>query len=353
MIRLGLGLFLILGGYRSCVPLVQAFRVHRSSVVPLYHFRGGAMNAPPVSQKAAHNTTSKDAITATTTTTTTKTTTIRTTKAPAGATGRSLWAFGSLIVLSLLLFQQRAIWLPLINKDLILQRTLELLEPLQSNRFGWLYYSCGLALWEFCGLSTISVETAAGIVLGWKAVGASLLGKFTGAMLAFGIGRCWLYQHVATQLQHNEIFQLINQASSSGSPPSAVTTTAHSPFKSKTLAMTTLHPHSPILTAFLMKFSCFPEMIKNFGSSLLPVIQWWMFAVATLIHGGTFTLLWTWLGQQTSTGATGSSSTTIALSIAAFMGVVVTPLVMAWWIQDLKRWAESNSNSKPLSGAKK
>ncbi|GAX23835.1 hypothetical protein FisN_20Hh037 [Fistulifera solaris] len=346
MMILRLGLFLILGRYHSCSPFVQAFRVHRSSVVPLYHFRGGAVNAPPVSQKAAHNTTTKDAIITTTTTTTAKTTTIRTTKA--GATRRSLWTIGSLAALSLVLFQQRSFWLPLINKDLILQRTLELLEPLQSNRLGWLYYSCGLALWEFCGLSTIPVETAAGMVLGWKAVGASLLGKFTGAMLAFGIGRCWLYQHVATQLQHNEIFQLINRASSSGSAPSIVTTSSHSPFKSKT---TTLHPHSPLLTAFLMKFSCFPEMIKNFGSSLLPVIQWWMFAAATLIHGGTFTVLWTWLGHQTSTGSAGSSSTTIALSTAAFMGVVVTPLVMAWWIQDLKKWAESNSNTKPLSSA--
>ncbi|GAX18276.1 hypothetical protein FisN_20Lh037 [Fistulifera solaris] len=347
---LRLGLFLVLiGRNHSCMPLVQAFRVHRYSVVPLQHFRGGAANVPPVSQKAAHNATTKDAITTTTTTTTTKTTTIRTTKVPVGATRRSIWTIGSLAVLSLILFQQRAIWLPLINKDLILQRTLELLEPLQSNRLGWIYYSCGLALWEFCGLSTIPVETAAGMVLGWKAVGASLLGKLTGAMLAFGIGRCWLYQHVATQLEHNEIFQLINQASSSGSASSVVTASSYSPFKSNTTTTTTLHPHSPLLTAFLMKFSCFPEMIKNFGSSLLPVIQWWMFAAATLIHGGTFTVLWTWLGHQTSTGSSGSSSTTIALSIAAFMGVVVTPLVMAWWIQDLKKWAESNS--KPQSSA--
>lgn len=240
---------------------------------------------------------------------------------------RSAWITGSVLVLSLLLFQQRAVWLPLVNKDLILQRTLELLEPLQSNRLGWLYYSIGLALWEFCGLSTIPVETAAGMVLGWKALGASLLGKFMGAMLAFGVGRCWLYQHIATQLQHNEVFQLINQASSAASLS-----------LSSSSNTTSLHPHSPLLTAFLMKFSCFPEMLKNFGSSLLPVIQWWMFAVATLIHGGIFTALWTWLGQQ----STGAGSTTVALGIAAFMGLVVTPAVMAWWIRDLKRWADLN-----------
>lgn len=343
MIRFSL--FLILWGYQ--IPSSLAFRAHRPSALVVtrnnnnYHFRGGAQvsNVPRSSQKMDSHNPQTIASTTTTTTTTTKTTLTKTSSSvPVQKSTRTLWAMGSLIVISMLLFQQRAFWLPLVNKDLILQRTLELLEPLQSNRLGWLYYSVGLALWEFCGLSTIPVETAAGMVLGWKAVGASLLGKFTGAMIAFGIGRCWLYQHIATQLQHNELFQLINQASSSAT---ATATTG------------TLHPHSPLLTAFLMKFSCFPEMVKNFGSSLLPVIQLWMFATATLLHGGIFTVLWTWLGQQSTAGAAATgSSTTIALSIAAFMGLVVTPIVMGWWIRDLKRWAEINHTSSEKGGTK-
>lgn len=343
-------LFLILWGYHF--PLLEAFRAQRPSVIVAtrkYHFRGGAqvVNALRSAKVDSHQAAATAATT--TTTTTTKTTVTKTTTVPARNSARSMWAIGTLIVVSMLLFQQRAIWLPLVNKDLILQRTLGLLEPLQSNRLGWLYYSMGLALWEFCGLSTIPVETAAGMVLGWKAVGASLLGKFAGAMLAFGIGRCWLYQHIATQLQHNEIFQLINQASSS-----ATSTTHSSSSESTTTATGTLHPHSPLLTAFLMKFSCFPEMVKNFGSSLLPVIHWWMFATATLVHGGIFTALWTWLGQQSTTGAAATgSSTTIALGIAAFMGLVVTPVVMGWWIRDLKRWAELNNDNTSQPGGTK
>lgn len=175
-------------------------------------------------------------------------------------------------------------------------------------------YACGMALWEMVGLSTIPVETAAGMVFGWNIFYASLAGKLLGAVSAFALGRGLLQSWARSKLQSNNMFELL-------SSPNSV--------------------HSPRATAFLMKFSCFPEFVKNFGSSLLP-IDMSMFATATLLHGGFFTLLWTWWGIETAQQLEDSSLSMslglrITLILAGIVGVVVSPLLMAWWIRDLNR----------------
>jgi hypothetical protein len=126
-----------------------------------------------------------------------------------------------------------------------------------------------------------------------------------------------------------------------------------------------------------MKFSCFPEAVKNFGSgSLLPVMKMWMFVAATVVHhGGSYTALWTWLGVDTAqrlqySGSSASNSSSsisvnlgsvtsnnmpmlpimpmpanvplnVALVVAGVSGVVVSPLLMAWWLRTLKRQADA------------
>lgn len=262
------------------------------------------------------------------------------------------WTAFSFVAVSLAV-AYRSVWIPLLDKQRIQEGTLNFLRQLQpsdpsASRFQpLLLYASGMAIWELAGLSTIPVETAAGMVFGWEAALYSLLGKFTGAVVAFTMGRTLLAKHVTQMLQRNELFQLVNAA-----PPS------HRGTGSGNSGMDNTHPHPPLLTAFLMKFSCFPEIVKNFGSSLLPVIAPWMFFLATLIHGGSFTLLWTWLGVDTAkqleqaaaaTATRTSGSLQGALLIAGIVGVIITPLVMAWWIRDLKR-LQAERHGNPMAG---
>jgi hypothetical protein len=190
-----------------------------------------------------------------------------------------------------LLYDKRSFWTPFFNKAAIEQGTLNLLKKLQPDdpnvayqRFSkpLLLYACGMAVWELLGLSTIPVESAAGMAFGWKAAPYSIGGKLLGATTAFLIGRHVLAAQIAERLDKNEIFRLVNAGPSSNDLRRK---------NNKAVCDT----HAPLLTAFLMKFSCFPEFVKNFGSSLLTAIAPWMFLLATTVHGGTFSLLWTWL----------------------------------------------------------
>jgi len=239
----------------------------------------------------------------------------------------SILLVGSITV-AFVMFFYRHLWLHLVDKDKIQQATLDLLHSLQPpDATGPSYsslaiYAAGLSLWELVGLSTIPVETAAGMVFGWHVAVFSLVGKAVGACLAFCIGRYGLSRYVSASLESNSVFQLINQS----------------------------RAHPALLTALLMKFSLFPELIKNFGSSLLTIIQPWMFLVATSAHGGLFTLLWTWLGVDTASqlesGVASSGGLTGALLVAFAVGVIGTPLLMAWWVRELRKEAETNNQSR-------
>lgn len=224
-----------------------------------------------------------------------------------------------------LLYSQREIWMPFLDRNRIQAKTLSLLRTLQpgdTNKVSvqsLAYYAAGMAVWEFFGLTTIPVETAAGMVFGWKGAAASGAGKLTGACAAFLVGRLFLTQVRERLLANGDSKWSVLWASETSS-------------------------HSPLATAFLMKFSCFPEAVKNFGSSLLGVAPW-MFVLATVLHGFVFTALWTWLGIDAAARLeTDLLPANIALSavlvLAGIVGVVVSPSLMVWWLRDLKRQAD-------------
>lgn len=241
-------------------------------------------------------------------------------------------------------YRERALWTPFMNKDAIQARTLSLLGSLQpaegSGTSGMLralaLYALGMAAWEMAGLSTIPVETAAGMVFGFaQGATASFCGKLLGATLAFVAGRTILAGRISTHkaFRENVVFQLLNNNDKTveGEDP---------PVR-----------HPPLLTAFFMKFSCFPELVKNLGSSLIPVIQPWMFVVVTTLHGGFFTLVWTWLGVDSAARMRQASLAVdrplqATLVLAMIVGCVLTPISMAWWIRDLKRGAAQAEQSK-------
>jgi uncharacterized membrane protein YdjX (TVP38/TMEM64 family) len=235
-------------------------------------------------------------------------------------------------------YQHRAVWLPLLDKELIQQKTLDLLQTLQpapdasltTRLLSYSQYVVGMALWECGGLSTIPVETAAGMVWGWPGSLLSLLGKLLGASLAFVLGRTLLAERIRQQvLQGNSALSLL-MSNNDGTPQ--------------------LHP--PLVTAFYMKFSCFPEGIKNFGSACIPSLHYWMFLLVTFLHGGLFTCIWTWLGVDAAARLRDATLPTngplqVALGAALFVGVVLTPLLMAGWMRDLQRHAVPMKPKKP------
>lgn len=239
------------------------------------------------------------------------------------------------VALATLVYFTKASWQPFFDKDKIQATTLDLLEQLRPSSGDPLatlralsIYASGMAVWELLGLSTIPVETAAGMVFGGKAAGASLVGKLTGAGLAFGLGRSLLGGWARRRLSSNAVFQLLADQDD--------------PL------------HGPQTTAFLMKFSCFPEFIKNFGSALLPSIAPRMFLTATAFHGGSFTLLWTWWGVDAARRLADDSLPVnvplrVALGVAAVVGIVLTPLVMAWWIRDLQQHASDKARKNKRS----
>ena len=200
------------------------------------------------------------------------------------------------------------------KKEVLLERTLDLLNQVNQSPRGLVYYILGFTVWECVGLSTIPVETAAGMAFGFhQGVLGSTCGKLLGASAAFLIGRTFLQDWVRERLANNVNFRLSEQE---------VT-------------------YRPIATALMLKYSCFPEFVKNYGSSLLKPIPLWAYVGATLLHGGPFTLLWCYLGMDSHKRMQDHSHPPdpilkAGLIVAGIVGFVVSPLGMAWWIRDLR-----------------
>ncbi|KAI2497824.1 hypothetical protein MHU86_16658 [Fragilaria crotonensis] len=203
----------------------------------------------------------------------------------------------------------------LFDKQFLQDKTLELLQDANNSPLGIFYYSLGMAAWETIGLSTIPIETAAGMAFGWKrAILASTAGKLVGAGTAFLLGRHVLHHWVRTQLETNDNFRLIEASVA----------------------------NKPLVTAILLKYSCFPEFVKNFGTSLLKPIPLWGFLLATLVHGGPFTCLWSWLGDDTAARLNypdlpPNRALQSTMVVAMTVGLLLSPAAMAWWIRDLRK----------------
>jgi uncharacterized membrane protein YdjX (TVP38/TMEM64 family) len=137
---------------------------------------------------------------------------------------------------------------------------------------GQITYTFCLLLWTMTVGMTTPVETAAGIAFGvQKGIICNAIGKIGGAVLSFLIGRHFLYKYVHRQLEDNELLGLVEES---------------------------IQEH-PFAVSLMMRFSPLPEAAKNFGLSTLKVPARW-FAVAVLLHGLTFTCLWTCLGAETA-----------------------------------------------------
>ncbi len=216
------------------------------------------------------------------------------------------------------LFHTRSTWIGLFDKEKLQAKVVDSLEKL--NSFPYLYsrsvYTLFMAIWECLGMSTIPVETAAGMVFGWSAIYWSGIGKFLGAALAFGLGRGALSSFVEEKLSSNEFLNLVKSSTAD----------------------------NPLLVVTLIKLSCFPETVKNFGSAILRPIQWWMFLLGTVVHGLIFTSLWTYFGVDTAARLKDVEGLLppdrrlkVLLTLALINGAVVSPLSMYYWMRTLKQ----------------
>lgn len=230
----------------------------------------------------------------------------------------------ALVVISALLYRYREVLRPFLDKHYIQEHAFTFLKKLESQPGSLLVYILAMAVWELLGLTTIPIETAAGMVFGFsRGVVASGTGKMLGAGIAFKLGRSLMAEWVRVKLSQNPVWSVVDKST---------------------------EVHSPLKVAMLMKFSCFPEFIKNFGSSCLDM-PFAAFALATCVHGLSYTALWTFLGVDAAhrmgdPELPANISLQICLVLAAVVGLVGSPLLMGWWIRDMTLRNSENGNLK-------
>lgn len=183
---------------------------------------------------------------------------------------------------------------------------------------GLLMYAIGFSFWEVCGLPTAVVETAAGMAFGFqKGLLGSFVGKTCGSILAFTLGRTLLSKTVERKMGDKE-FGKINRGVA----------------------------RKPMLSALVVRYSVFPQLFKNFGLSMTRSVTYPMFVLAILIHGFPFSFVWAALGNDSSMRLRASDAgekmaanviLNGSLVFVTVFGFLVSPLITAWWLTDLRR----------------
>ena len=113
-------------------------------------------------------------------------------------------------LVAFLAFEYRVPLSAAFDKETLQNNVLTLLHSFHGDWRGVALYVCGMSVWELLGMSTIPVETAAGMVFGFR-VGfwASAGGKLLGACMGFILGRTLLQNFIGHRLESNKTIQLI------------------------------------------------------------------------------------------------------------------------------------------------
>mmetsp|Transcript_6846 Transcript_6846/g.11517 ORF Transcript_6846/g.11517 Transcript_6846/m.11517 type:complete len:339 (-) Transcript_6846:147-1163(-) len=184
---------------------------------------------------------------------------------------------------------------------------------------GLFLYAVGFMLWECCGLPTSVVETAAAMAFGFKGgLIGSFVGKTCGSLLAFTLGRTLLSNVVGEKMEENDLFGLVERG---------------------------VQRH-PVKSSLIVRYSPFPQLIKNFALSLTKPVTFPIFLLAISIHGFPFSLLWAALGNDSSMRLRASemgetmAANLVLNSLLIFVtvfGFVVSPAITGWWLADLRK----------------
>ncbi|KAL7531333.1 hypothetical protein ACHAXR_003983, partial [Thalassiosira sp. AJA248-18] len=184
---------------------------------------------------------------------------------------------------------------------------------------GLFMYTFGFLWWEVCGLPTSVVETAAGMAFGFKkGLLCSFVGKTCGSIVAFTLGRTLLINSVGKKMEENKSFELVERGVA----------------------------RDPMLSALVIRYSPFPQLIKNFMLSVTKPVTYPIFILAISIHGFPFSLLWAALGNDSSLRLRASEAgETMAANVilngllvfVTIFGFVVSPAVTGWWLAKLRK----------------
>ncbi len=178
---------------------------------------------------------------------------------------------------------------------------------------GLITYIVAFIIWEMVVGVTTPVETAAGMAFGLKrGIMANSIGKTSGAIFAFLLGRFVLRDYVGKKLQDNEYMDLVKESIMK----------------------------NPVRVALIWRFSFLPEQIKNFGLAILP-LKTWHFVAAVLLHGFPFTLLWTFMGNEMGLLVKGivaepSKILKVLIGFVYILGFFISPSMVGLWIKGLR-----------------
>jgi uncharacterized membrane protein YdjX (TVP38/TMEM64 family) len=179
---------------------------------------------------------------------------------------------------------------------------------------GLVAYTLMLLVWEMTVGITTPIETAAGAAFGiLPGILASGMGKLLGAYLAFWLARTRyadkVQQHVLGDT--NELLALLGDSSH----------------------------ESPLRVALLSRFLPLPELVKNAGLGVLLQVPKRWFLTSLVLHGFTFTCLWTCVGAETARilrgGGPPSATLKILLTGVTWIGFGA-PVGIGMWIKSLK-----------------
>lgn len=229
-------------------------------------------------------------------------------------------------VLASFLIANRNVWAPLMDRKRMQHIVLNILEGLNNDNSlanPKLIYSGGVAIWTALGLSPIPLETAAGMVFGWRGFLFSAMGKLVGSALAFSAGR-----HSRDWVQ-----QKLDRSSDSEVASE----------KKPGLALLRYNRQTPLQTALLMKFSLFPDFIRDLGTAVLfPEVRLPEFLTATIAHAAPFSFVWTAVGVKAAAEMNGVVAGPKWVYRFCFLPVFLAvgampPVLMGWWVRALRK----------------
>ncbi|KAG8468319.1 hypothetical protein KFE25_013402 [Diacronema lutheri] len=202
---------------------------------------------------------------------------------------------------------------------MLLDAALRVFVFLQTQgRLGAVYYSAFLTAWTLCCLPTTPLEVAAGYTFTPAlSIGASIVGKTTGSLVAFALGRA-----LANRFSGGR--RVVASANAPATPRGALgrarAVLAH--------LQTALVSH-PVQTIGMIRASPMPIALKNYGLAALPehVVPSRTFCLVTVVVNVPYSVAWSLAGSSASSlqdaisGKARSGGGTVALKVGALLAL--------------------------------
>lgn len=196
-----------------------------------------------------------------------------------------------------------------------------------SGPKGLTIYSITFCIWTVLIGVTTPVETAAGMAFGARqGILASGSAKFLAALATFILARHRFADRIRPVVEGNEVLSLMEESIR----------------------------ERPFQVALLCRFSPLPEIMKNAGMGVSSV-KLRDYIASLVIHGVSFTCLWTWMGAETARVLEGfppSATLKYLLTAATWIGFVA-PVCIGLWLKSLRdkreerRQQEASSSTSP------